>query len=74
MTIPLLKGQIIKIAGLPFRLCGNVDAETDQENYKLFLSQEPHCVSNPLHAAGLASAETSNLSLGPICDHNESRI
>lgn len=49
--------------GVPFKLLGNVEVETSDENYKLFLSQDEHSSLNSTHAASPDMAATNNRSL-----------
>lgn len=63
-------GDVIKSNGLPFKLLECVEAETSDENYKLFLSQEEQSSLNPTHAASPDNAATSILSLLSMHDDN----
>jgi hypothetical protein len=62
----LKKGTTVKIGGIPLQLLYDALVETNEENYRLLLSQDAHGSLNPAQALGLVSAETSNLSLAPI--------
>lgn len=43
-------GTIIRLNGVPLRLCGDSRVESSDSNYKLALSQDEHFSSNPVQA------------------------
>jgi|GEM_PF-1776906 len=63
-TLPT--GTIITIKGLPFELAQDCNVLTNENNYKLFVSQSEHSVESPFQAASPDKCATNNASFESI--------
>lgn len=55
-------GETCHLAGLPFEFVNRTLLRGHISNYRFFLSQSSHCLSNPAQAESLPTAVTSNRS------------